>query len=209
MLLPKPYLKAILNQEPGQAYRACLDLLGADNSPDRPSTQEIVYGCEIQFALQALTEGKLDRLYNFGDLDGRGSRLMWSVLDPRPSSRVCFLGAGPFPVTALLLRQRYPQARVTCLENDLTGFLIGREVCRVLQCEVDFLYQDAHQADLSEFEVIVMAAMVGDRHTLVEKLLRETRAELVVRGSLSFTDPRVHTVASDFDETGQVSSKKS
>jgi hypothetical protein len=149
-----------------------LDLLGADNSPDRPSTQEIVYGCEIQFALRALTEGKLDRLYNFGDLDGRGSRLMWSVLDPRPSSRVCFLGAGPFPVTALLLRQRYPQARVTCL-------------------------------------VIVMAAMVGDRHTLVEKLLRETRAELVVRGSLSFTDPRVHTVASDFDETGQVSSKKS
>lgn len=206
MTIPAPYLDAILNLEPGQAYKKCVEMMASDQSDARPSTQAIVYGCEVQFALRVLEDGNLGEFYNFGDLNGQGDNLLWSVLDPRPASRVCFLGAGPYPVTAFLICRRYPKTEVVCVDNDLTGFLLGRAVCEASGYSVSYLYQDAHQADLTNFDVVVMAAMVGERSKLIERLLEETSAELVVRGATSLSHPRIHKVESDFDEAGQVTS---
>ncbi len=204
MKVPQPYLDLLLSgQEPGQIYRQCLQRMQADGA-DAPThaTQEIVYGCEVNYAIQVLTQGGPDRLYNFGDLDGRGTPLIRNVVDPLESRRVLFLGAGPYPVTAFLIRERYPDSQVTCVDNDLVSFLLGSAVGKKMDPSILFRLGEAHDYDCSGFDLVVVAAMVNDRENLARRLVETTEAELIVRGDLELQHPRLHTVASTFDERG-------
>lgn len=97
MNLPDRCRELLLSeQEPGEIYCLCLQELAGDSYA---LTETVVYGCEVRYALDVLG-GKAPRLYNFGGLDGKGDRLLWSVLDALPQRKVAFLGSGPYPVTA-------------------------------------------------------------------------------------------------------------
>jgi hypothetical protein len=184
------------DREPGEIYRLCLqELQGASYAV----TETVVYGCEVRYALDVL-EGRTPQLYNFGDLGGAGDRLLWSVLDPLPLRRVAFLGSGPYPVTALLVRQRYPDSQVLCVDQSIVGFLLGRAVAAKLGQPIEFAWSQAAELDYGGFTAVVVAAMVGDKTALARRLLDQTEAEIVVRGEIDLEHPRLHTLGSGFSE---------
>jgi hypothetical protein len=203
--LPRDIRELLLSdEEPGQIYRRCLDRMRRDGiSADYALTEQVVYGCEVRYAVQVL-EGRIPELYNFGDLDGHGTELLWTVLEQAPGRRVALLGSGPYPVTALLIRNRYPDSEVTCFDNNLSAFLLGGAVLRKLAPEVRLELQEAHHVDGRPFDVIVVAAMITGRKALVNRLLAETEAELIVRGTLDQSHPRLHTAASAFSSDGRL-----
>ena len=110
--------------EPGQIYRQCLELMQREGvSADYALTEQVVYGCEVRYAVQVL-EGQIPELYNFGDLDGHGTALLWRVLDGARRRRVAMIGSGPYPVTALLIRQRYPDSESGCVAIERLGIAL-------------------------------------------------------------------------------------
>lgn len=206
MPVPQFCLDLLLSDlEPGEAYRQCLEWVEAENPAEaKQLTQDVVYGCEVRYALEVLREGRPERLYNFGDLDGRGTPLLWKVLDPLPDRKVAFVGAGPYPVTAFLVKERFPDSELCCLDNHLVSFLLGRAVCERMAPELEYQFGDAHQFNYQPFDAVVVAAMVNQREKLARQILETSDAQLLVRGDLEFTHPRLHTVSSTFDSEGQL-----
>jgi hypothetical protein len=203
--LPPEYREFLLSDlEPGQVYRRCLERLQSDGlTADYQLTETLVYGVEVRYALQVL-EGRAPQLYNFGDLDGKGDPVLFQALRQASGQRVAFVGCGPYPVTALLTRRESPDARVTCFDNQIVAFLLARAVLARLDPEIGVELADASEIDYRGYDVIVLAAMVGNKEPLVGRLLAETQAQVVVRGSVPGTHPRLHTVSSQFRADGSL-----
>lgn len=207
MSLPSKYRDLLLSDlEPGEMYRRCLGEIAADElSTDYSLTETIVYATELRYAIGVLTEGKPERLWNFGDLDGRSTPRLWEVLDTIPQMRLAFAGSGPYPITALLAAERYGDARaITCIDNSIVGFLLGRAVVAALGLTIDTLFAEAIDVDYEPFNVVVVAAMVSGKQALVERILRTSKALIVVRGDAGVTDPRVVEINARFRDDGSV-----
>lgn len=200
MLSPSALSLLLSDLEPGEVYRRCLSL---GEPLDYAATEQLVYGVEVRYAIQVL-QGETPRLYNFGDLDGAGDAALFRALDASGARSVAFVGAGPYPVTALILRERSPELQITCFENNLVGFLLGQAVLRRLAPDIPVVFGDAHEVELRNFDLIVLAAMVEGRAELARRILEGSSAHVLVRASLDWEHPRLHSVAARFKADGSL-----
>lgn len=114
-----------------------------------------------------------------------------------PASSVAFLGAGPLPLSAVLLARRLGAA-VTGLDRDAAAVADARAITPHLLAQrpprargagydratVTFERADAYDADLTAYDTVVVAALVGesadDKRRLLDHLAAATRPGAVV-----------------------------
>lgn len=209
MSLPPRYRDILLaDLEPGEAYRQCLKALGEDRlDVDYRVTETIAYATEIRYAIGILLHGRPERIWNFGDLRGDAERRLWAVLDPLETRRIAFVGSGPYPVTALLLRARYPDAEITCIDDNIAAHLLGQAVLDRLAANTTSRLTEAIDVDYAPFTVVVIAAMVSGKQALVEKIVTTSDALVVVRGRVGGHHPRVIQFPSSFGDDGALSAR--
>lgn len=107
------------------------------------------------------------------------------VRDAPPRS-VLFIGSGPLPFTSLLLAERYGLT-VTNIDVDEEACVSGRTLARRLGLSdrLSFLRADAMACDdLSEFDCVFLAALVGMNKREKRRLLRHLAAAMRPRSLL-------------------------
>jgi hypothetical protein len=210
MSLPPRYRDILLADiEPGEAYRQCLEALGEDRLDlDYRVTETIAYATEVRYAIGILKHGRPERIWNFGDLRGDAERRLWAVLDALETRRIAFVGSGPYPVTALLLRARYPEAEITCIDNNIAAHLLGQAVLDTLGANATSRLAEAIAVDYGPFTAVVIAAMVSGKQAVVEKIVTTSDALVVVRGRVSVHHARVIQFPSSFDDDGALSARE-
>ena len=207
MSLPSKYRQLLLSDtEPGELYRRCLGEMATDGlTADYALTETIVYTTEVRYALDAIRHGRPERLWNFGDLDGRSTGAMFDVLDTVPDMRLAFTGSGPYPITALLAAERYPQAAsITCIDNHIVGHLLGQATVEAMGMPIECLWAEAVEVDYSHYNVVVIAAMVSGKTQVIERVLATSEARLVVRGDAGIEHPRITEIKAAFRDDGSV-----
>lgn len=207
MSLPGKYREMLLSDtEPGELYRRCLAEMAADGlTADYALTETIVYTTEVRYALDAIRNGRPERLWNFGDLDGRSTGAMFDVLDTVPRMRLAFAGSGPYPITALLAAERYPDATsITCIDNHIVGHLLGKATVEAMKLPIECLWAEAVEVDYSPYDVVVIAAMVSGKTQVIERVLATSEARLVVRGDAGIEHPRITEIKAAFRDDGSV-----
>lgn len=207
MRLPAKYREIILSgMEPGETYRKCIVELGKDAiEADYRFTEIIVYATEVRYAIDVLTKGRPERFWNFGDLQGDANERLWEILDPIELLKIAFVGSGPYPVTAFLLRERYPYAAITCIENNFTAHFLSEAVIDRLGMNITTVFEEAIDVDYRGFNVVIVAAMVTGKREVVEKILRTSDARVILRGRLDLVDDRLIQLGSTFREDGGIS----
>jgi hypothetical protein len=206
--LPAKYHDLILGDlEPGIAYRRSVEALAEDGlTADYALTETIVYATEVRYALDVIRKGPPERLWNFGDLDGKSTDRLWAVLDRVEGLRLAFAGSGPYPITALLAAQRYPQARITCIDNNIVGHLLGQAVVERMGLPIDCTFAEAIDVDYAPFNAVVIAAMVSGKTELVQRALDTSEALVVVRGETGVRHDRLVEITAQFRDDGSVRS---
>ena len=205
MSLPPKYRELILAElEPGLAYRRSVEALAVDGlSADYALTETIVYATEVRYALDVIRDGRPEQLWNFGDLDGRSTDRLWAVLDPVTEMRLAFVGSGPYPITALLAAERYPDARrIVCIDNNIVGHLLGKAVVDRLGLPVECQFAEAIDVDYEPFNTVVIAAMVSGKTELVQRALDTSKALVVVRGDTGLQHDRLVEINASFRDDG-------
>jgi hypothetical protein len=208
MSLPPRYRELILGDlEPGLAYRRSVEALAVDGlHADYGLTETIVYATEVRYALDVIRNGRPERLWNFGDLDGRSTDRLWAVLDRVGDLRLAFAGSGPYPITALLAAERYPGAAVTCVDNNIVGHLLGQAVVERLGLGIECRFDEAIDVDYAPFTAVVVAAMVSGKAELVQHILDSSGALVVVRGDTGLQHDRLVEINARFRDDGSVAS---
>ena len=208
MSLPPKYHDLILGDlEPGLAYRRSVEALAEDGlSADYALTETIVYATEVRYALGVIRDGPPEKLWNFGDLDGKSTDRLWAVLDKVADMRLAFVGSGPYPITALLAAERYPGAGITCVDNNIVGHLLGQAVMERMGLPIDCVFAEAIELDYSPFNVVVIAAMVSGKSEVVNRVLDGSEALVVVRGETGLQHERLVEINAKFREDGSVAS---
>jgi hypothetical protein len=203
--LPPRYRDIVLSEaDPGEAYRRCVAELRAEGRRcDYDLTEALVYACEVRYALDVIRHGRPDRWWNFGDPAGDAEARLWTLLDPLVPLNLAFVGAGPFPVTALLVADRYPDARITCVDNNVAAYLLCRAVLeRLGLAAADTELRDALDVDYSRFNAVIVAAMVGGKRGLCRRILSTSDAVVVARSRVDLSHPRLVQFPSPFGDDG-------
>lgn len=203
--LPAKYRELLLaDLEPGETYRRCLHELADDGlALDYGVTETVVYATEVRYALSVLRETEPPPLWNFGDVDGCSTPQLYELLDTVEDLRLAFVGTGPYPITALLVAERYPLSRpILCVENNIVAFLLGQAVIDRVGAPVECRFAEALDVDYAPYNVVVVAAMVRHKGELVRQVVGQTDGLVVVRGELDFVHERVAAIAATFADDG-------
>lgn len=206
-MLPTRYREILLSsKEPGEAYQQCLrELEREGREVDYSFTETIVYATEVRYAIGVLTRGGSQRLWNFGDLQGGADERLWAILDRIDLLKVAFVGSGPYPVTALLMRERYHGAEITCIDNNIVAHLLSEAVIAKLEMNITTKFEEAIEVDYCAFNAVVIAAMVRGKRELVEKILKTSGAIIILRGRVDVWDERLIQLGSEFRDDGRIS----
>lgn len=204
MKLPPHYRDLLFSDlDPGDVYRRCVDQLRHDGlACDYELTEAIVYACEVRYALEVLRDGPPDSWWNFGDPTGDAESRLWAVLDPLAPLRLAFVGSGPYPVTAVLVGRRYPDAEITCFDNNMAAHILGAAVLEAAGSPARAVFADAAEVDYEPFNAVLVAAMVTAKRSLVERILGMSDALVVVRSEVGVDHERVVAFPSPFSEDG-------
>ena len=125
------------------------------------------------------------------------------MLDSLPQIRLAFVGSGPYPITALLVAERYPGAQlITCVDNNVVAFLLGRAVIAALGLPIDSVFAEATDVDYGPFNVVVIAAMVRDKNDLVTQILCTSDAMVIARGTTHAAHERLIQMDAAFRDDG-------
>ncbi|TMP28539.1 nicotianamine synthase [Pseudoalteromonas rubra] len=108
-------------------------------------------------------------------------------LADEPAKRVLMVGSGALPLTSLALHDA--GLEVDNLDIQYDDLILGKQVCGALSPgnQMDFIHNDiCEQADLDRYDVIWLAALVGDeqlKDKIIAHLYQQMRpgAQLVVR----------------------------
>ena len=196
--------------EPGEMYQKCMAEIAKEGKDfDYQFTETIVYATEVRYAVDVLTKGTPERFWNFGDLEGDADARLWAILDPIRASnkrKFAFVGSGPYPVTAFQLRERYPDAEITCIDNNIVAHFLSEAVISKLGMNITTSFEEAIDVDFQAFNAIVVAAMVSGKRELVEHIL-ETNSEgiVILRGTVNVRHDRLIQLGSTFKEDGSLS----
>lgn len=100
-----------------------------------------------------------------------------------PPERWAFVGAGPLPLSAVLLERRMPEAEMTYVDRDPEALAWGRKVVGALNGARTrrFVCASADDVDYSGYGVVVVAALAG----ACEEDKREILASIVRSGGPS------------------------
>ncbi|MGF1661675.1 MAG: nicotianamine synthase family protein [Kineosporiaceae bacterium] len=82
----------------------------------------------------------------------------------REPRRAVVAGAGPLPLTALVLARLVPGLAVTCLDRDVAAVAAGARVARSVGADprrVSFAVGDAAEHDYRDADLVLVAALVG------------------------------------------------
>jgi hypothetical protein len=207
MRLPPRYRDILLSgMEPGEMYQKCMrELAREGRDMDYGCTETIVYATEVRYAIQVLTKGRPERLWNFGDLRGGADDRLWALLDPIRPRTFAFVGSGPYPVTAMLMRERYPDAEIACIDNNIVAHFLSEAVFAKLGLNIRTIFEDAIDADYRPFAAIVVAAMVSGKRDLVQKILQSSDARVILRGAVDLSHERLIQLGSEFRDDGAIS----
>ncbi|MBI3927693.1 MAG: hypothetical protein HY319_19290 [Armatimonadetes bacterium] len=206
MKLPPAYQDLLLSDlEPGQIYRRCLEQMAREGlATDYALTEAVVYGCEVRYAIQILRDGRPPSWYNFGDLKGDADARLWSVLDRLPEKRIAFVGSGPYPITAILVQERYPGAAVTCIDNNVVAYFLSQAIFEKLRLPIQICLAEAEDVDYSPFSATIVAAMVSGKRQLLDRILNTSGSYVVLRGPAERAHPRVLAMGSTFRDDGSL-----
>ncbi len=204
MNLPTKYREIILGgREPGEAYQKCMKALAAHGRrTDYGFTEAIVYATEVRYATEILAKGRPKRFWNFGDLEGGADERHYRILDRIEHLDIAFVGSGPYPVSAFLIKERYPTARITCIDNHIAAHILAEAVITRLGMDVATRLEDAIDVDYRPFNAVVVAAMVSGKRGLVEKILETSDAIVIVRGRTDLSHERLIQLGSTFRDDG-------
>jgi nicotianamine synthase len=100
----------------------------------------------------------------------------------REPAHLVFAGAGPLPLTAVLLARIAPRPVITCLDRDQAALSLGEAVARALlpaSATLRFAHADAAAFDYRDSDVTVLAALAGT--TLSSKRALLTRMATTLR----------------------------
>ncbi len=208
MNLPAKYREIILGgREPGEAYQKCMKALAADGGEiDYGFTEAIVYATEVRYAAEVLTKGRPQRFWNFGDLEGGADERHYRILDRIEHLDIAFVGSGPYPVSAFLIKERYPAAKITCIDNHIAAHILAEAVIARLGMDVVTRLEDAIDVDYRPFNAVVVAAMVSGKRDLIEKILETSDAIVIVRGRTDLNHERLIQLGSTFRDDGSFGS---
>ena len=204
MNLPAKYREIILSgSEPGEAYQKCMKALAADGGDmDYGLTETIVYATEARYATEILANGHPKRFWNFGDLEGGADECHYRILDGIEHLDIAFVGSGPYPVSAFLIKTRYPTAKITCIDNHIAAHILAKAVIAKLGMDIVTRLEDAIDVDYRSFNAVVVAAMVSGKHDLIEKILETSDAMVIVRGRINLNHERLTQLGSTFRDDG-------
>ncbi len=87
----------------------------------------------------------------------------WRALAPFVPRRALFVGAGPFPTTAMSFMRAHPQATVACVERRKEGCELAAQVARICGCEdLRIIHSDALAVtDFSAYDCVHVGTVVG------------------------------------------------
>ncbi len=107
------------------------------------------------------------------------------LIGDRRYDTITFLGSGALPLTAIMLAEMFPQARVNCVDMD-------REACTLsyaliekagLGARVSVLEQDATRYMPTSNELVICAALLQGAEDVYEHILLQPDCDLIVRDS--------------------------
>jgi hypothetical protein len=196
--------------DPGEMYQKCMAEIAKEGKDfDYHFTETIVYATEVRYAIDALTKGKPERFWNFGDLEGDADARLWAILDPIRGSnkrKFAFVGSGPYPVTAFQLRERYPDAEITCIDNHIVAHFLSQAVISKFGMNIITRFEEAIDVDFQPFNAIVVAAMVSGKQEVIERILKTNSDGIVIlRGTVDLRHDRLIQLGSTFKEDGSLS----
>lgn len=206
MKLPEKYRRVILSEiAPELIYRTCLEESAKDGIEwDYAVTETIVYATEVRCAIQVLQNGRPDSWWNFADLTGDAHTRLRSILDTINPLRIAFVGSGPYPVTAFQLREQYPSAKITCIDNNIVAHLLSEMIIAKLDLDITTCFVDAIDVNYEAFGAVIIAAMVRGKRDLIEKILHTSNALVMARGQIGIRHERLIEVNSQFRDDGSL-----
>jgi hypothetical protein len=204
MNLPPQYRDLITsNLNPGEIYRCGIEMIREDKlTCDYQFTEALVYAAEVRYAIQVIREGPPSNWWNFGDPHGDFEDMLCSLLDSRQPLRLVFAGSGPYPITAALVANHYPDAEIVCVENNVAAYLLGEAVLERSGITARSVLVDAMDFDYCQYNAVIVAAMVRGKRALVEKILSTSSALIVVRSRIGVEHDRVVELPSPFTDDG-------
>lgn len=121
---------------------------------------------------------------------------------------ICFVGAGPLPLTAVILHQQTGQ-KVTCVDNDPGACACAKDFIRKagLQEHIDVVCANGADHDFSKHPVTIIASLVPEKEKVFRRI-SETCAHDVFFGVRSAEHLHMilyPPVREDSDELGQCS----
>lgn len=191
-----PHIREIILNEPdsGKSYLACMEELRRSGlTADYHLTEIINYNVEITDVLRILAEGRPASWWNYYMEEHQRDEMsrLQDILNPFQEIRLAFAGSGPYPITAFQLKETYPKAEVVCIDNDIFAYRLGQAVSKKAGMELSFEWAEAIEMDYRPFNVVFIAAMLRGKRELIEKILKESDALVIVRGKLDMTHERV------------------
>ncbi|WP_139489438.1 nicotianamine synthase family protein [Brevibacillus dissolubilis] len=96
-----------------------------------------------------------------------------SPLEVAQGEAVAFVGAGPFPLSAIILHQQ-TGVPVVCIDVDAAAVGAGRALIERLglQEQITYLHRSGEQVDYAPYPLIFCASLIPDKQQVVEQIQR-------------------------------------
>ena len=95
-------------------------------------------------------------------------------------SKVCFVGSGPLPLSAMALRQTPGIASVKAVDWNEEARQLGQTFARHFQADIDFSTENAAAIDYSPYDLIFIASLVEGKKTILPRIAATARNAVVV-----------------------------
>lgn len=96
------------------------------------------------------------------------------VLTPYRVKRLLWIGAGPFPTSALYLVRANPELSIACVDRDAKACAVAREVIGIYDCPaMEVVRSDALELfDFSRYDCVLVGLVVGVAHAEKSRVVR-------------------------------------
>lgn len=112
------------------------------------------------------------------------TRAETALMDGRTFGSIAFLGSGALPMTAFLLAEIYPQAKITCVDYDPVACVLAEALTRKLGLagRISIRCMDAADFRPERGQLIICASLLNHRSNIYDRA-DETGSALIVRDS--------------------------
>ncbi|MDR2901554.1 MAG: hypothetical protein LBU87_00390 [Lactobacillales bacterium] len=104
-----------------------------------------------------------------------------------PVKKVSFIGSGPLPMTAFILKNIRPNMRIKAIDQDPEAIRLSKNINDTLDLGVDFIQASALDINYGAEDIVFVASMTTDKIPLVKKLYDQGVAYIIMRDAEKFT----------------------